>query len=187
MQLSMCGQKFECSGAANRQEAKKSCASAAIDYFEKQGVPFFLERDLNYVSLLFQLCQAASISNPIYNSLGVSTMFRATVQVYNHSFESASAHAKKSLAKEDCSKVAFEFLCTIPEVTNTIFLKCPSFAAQVTRQENASVKHEQGSKDLTCSRKPIQTKESVRFSISSWSNCSSFNHYFFCGFNWRIL
>ncbi len=73
MQLTIAGQIFECAGALSKVEAKKQCASvsfalnltqAAIEYFEKQGVPFFANRTRNYTSLVFTLCQVAGWSPP---------------------------------------------------------------------------------------------------------------------------
>ena len=67
MQLIIMGEKFEVAGAQNKQEAKKLCATAAIEYFEKQGVQAFVNRFHNYVSILFQLCQAVPLTPPEYS------------------------------------------------------------------------------------------------------------------------
>jgi dsRNA-specific ribonuclease len=143
MQLLIDGQRFECNGASSRQDAKKSCASAAIEYFEKIGVSFFLQRERNYTSLLHQLCQARGIENPSY-TLNGATSFSCVVFVYDQNFYSIHLHSKKSAAKDDASKVAFEQLCLLPDITNIIFMTNPSFVTQVTRQESASVRRQDG-------------------------------------------
>jgi hypothetical protein len=141
MQLLIDGQKFECQGASTRQEAKKSCATAAFEYFEKQGIPFFVKRDHNYISLLHQLTQAASIPNPVFHAEG-TTAFRCYVSVNGDKFQSKYSHIRKNLAKEDAAKVAFEALCQEPNIVSTIFLTRPSYVTQVKKIDAAGVKRE---------------------------------------------
>lgn len=85
-QLILMGQRFECSGATSKQEAKKIVAGAAIEYFEKQGVPYFVNRPKNYISLLFTLCAQAGVDPPQYTFNEADKMFGCTVVVHNKSF-----------------------------------------------------------------------------------------------------
>jgi dsRNA-specific ribonuclease len=141
MQLLIDGQRFECQGASTRQEAKKSCATAAVEFFEKQGVPYFLKREHNYISLLHQLTQAASIPNPVFQAEG-TIAFMCYVSVNGDKFQSRYSHTRKNLAKEDAAKVAFEALCQEPSIVNTIFLMRPSYVTQVKKIDAATVKRE---------------------------------------------
>ncbi|KAJ3323271.1 hypothetical protein HDV06_002038 [Boothiomyces sp. JEL0866] len=140
VQLILMGQRFECSGASNKQEAKKIVAGAAIEYFEKQGVPYFVNRPKNYISLLFILCAQAGIDPPLYAFREGDKMYGCTVSVNNKAFSSPHSYPKKTTAKEICSQMAFDDICNDPLISERLLLNTPS---AVTGMKEKSVKVDQ--------------------------------------------
>ncbi|KAJ3372375.1 hypothetical protein HDU91_003615 [Kappamyces sp. JEL0680] len=106
MQLTIMGQVFECSGAQNRNDAKKMCASAAIEYFEKQGEPFFVNRTRNYTALVFTLCQLANWDPPTWDMFsGISPgMYGCNCVVNGKPYTALEENRKKIVVKEEASK-----------------------------------------------------------------------------------
>jgi hypothetical protein len=54
-QLTVLGQRFTCV-SLSQKDAKRRCAVAAVNYFQKLDIPFFLEHG-GYVQLIHQLSQ----------------------------------------------------------------------------------------------------------------------------------
>ncbi|KAJ3273349.1 hypothetical protein HDV01_004566 [Terramyces sp. JEL0728] len=140
MQLVLMGQRFECSGAASKQEAKKIVAGAAIEYFEKQGVPYFVHRPKNYISLLFTLCAQAGVEPPQYTYRDVEKAFGCTISVQNRTFTTPFTYNKKSIAKEVCSQLAFESISNDPLISERVLMNAPG---AVAKKKEKSVKIEQ--------------------------------------------